>query len=89
MICADPELSALDVKENKVYSKLREDFYNKNGSDSVTLENERQEFLHDRTETCPIPFTARISENDSKQIILCLKRLYINRVNRLENSFIN
>jgi uncharacterized protein len=81
LICADPELSALDAQVGEAYSALDSAL-----PDSPGVLNQQRDFLRKRTEICPIPFTSELSDSDTSTIIFCLKGFYTLRLNELQKQ---
>jgi uncharacterized protein/competence protein ComGC len=81
LICADPELSALDAQVGEAYSALDSAV-----PDSAGVLNQQRDFLHKRTEICPIPSTPELSDSDTTKIIICLKGLYTLRLNEIQKQ---
>jgi uncharacterized protein YecT (DUF1311 family) len=85
LICADPDLSALDSEVSSAYFRLR-NILAPGSDDSQQGLSAQREFLKSRLETCPIPATPEISESETRAIISCLKTLYTGRLDALEKQ---
>ena len=86
LICTDPELSAMDSKEGEAYSQLKSVAPN---AEKSSLLMAQRKFLQDRLRVCPIPFKPSLSDDDTKQIITCLKGNYTLRITKLKNELAN
>ncbi len=83
LICADKELSALDGHVGQLYYQMLMAASN-DISRKEMLRDEQREFLKNRIKTCTIPLQPALSEQETQSLIMCLKDVYISRINALE-----
>lgn len=83
LICSDHELSSMDEKVADQYSRARAAA---NQSQKSQLLEEQRNFLQARSARCSIPIAVEISESESREIIVCMKRQYQARLAALKHS---
>jgi uncharacterized protein len=86
IICADPNLSALDSEVSEKYFTLKS---LSSGTQNPKILTEQRKFLQDRLKVCPIPFKPTLSDEESGQIIVCLKGYYTLRIATLKKEIAN
>lgn len=87
LICADPELAALDGQVGRAYTNSR----NIVGDDSnlkSELLGDQREFLKGRLESCSVPYESNLSDKEAQSIIACLKIQYQDRLETLQQKML-
>jgi|GEM_PF-6834108 len=82
IICADPELSALDKEQGDLYNLHLQT----SPSQKTEILAQQRKFLKERTQVCNIPRKSTLSEKETNQIIVCFKGYYTLRINELKKT---
>lgn len=85
LICSDQELSILDGQVGEAYG-VAKGLAKDEATGGKLLLDQQRDFLKGRSVECSIPFQKTLYNEDSRQIINCLKGVYQTRLTALEGQ---